>query len=434
MQKIISALSTVKKPLFFNYSVGYVGIGLVTNVVVTWAMYFYSPPSSSGRPIYLSAAAFGLVIALGRIIDAFTDPLISVWSDNFHSPYGRRIPFMAVGALPTVLAFVFLWYPPVAIPGLINFIYVTIMLGVMFLGLTVVTCPFLALMPEIARTPAQRMRASEGIALAHIAALATAMLGAAFFIEKFGFHTMAIFAGVVALASFSVPILTIKEKPREKLAAPFSFWDSIRLTLKNRVFLPYILSLPFFWFGFNFVLMGTPYIITVQVGLSESRVGASLILALVVALVSFPIVRRLSLQKGKKYTFSATMLCSSLLLLGLASVGYWPGNIPVSYQGMVFIALAGIPLAGLFILPNALLADITDEDEKNTGQRREAIYYGMQGLVMKGTIGFSAFFLGLLLETFGYAEGHSLGIILIGPVASLCLLTGFFIFRKYPLR
>lgn len=432
MLKNFAALS-IKLPLYFNYSVGYVGIGLMTNVVVTWAMYFYSPPLSSGRTIYMSAAAFGLIIALGRIVDAFTDPLISVWSDGFRSPYGRRIPFIAAGALPTVLAFIFIWYPPVPGPAALNTVYLMAMLGLMFLGLTVITCPFLALMPEIATTPGERMRAAEGIALAHIAAVATAMLGAAFFIEEFGFQAMAIFAGTVALVSFLSPVLTVREAPRDSSREAFSFRESLLLTLKNRVFLPYILSLPFFWFGFNFVLMGIPYITTVQIGLSESMVGIALVLAMLVALASFPLVRRLSLVKGKKYTFSVTMLCSSLLLMGMASVGSWPGFIPVAVQGMAFIAAAGIPLAGLFILPNALLADITDEDERNTGQRREAVYYGMQGLVMKGTIGLSALVLGLQLEAFGYSADSYLGILLIGPVAGLCLLAGLAIFRRYPL-
>jgi len=283
MLKNFAALS-IKMPLYFNYSVGYVGIGLMTNVVVTWAMYFYSPPLSSGRTIYMSAAAFGLIIALGRIVDAFTDPLISVWSDGFRSPYGRRIPFIAAGALPTVLAFIFIWYPPVPGPAALNTVYLMAMLGLMFLGLTVITCPFLALMPEIATTPGERMRAAEGIALAHIAAVATAMLGAAFFIEEFGFQAMAIFAGTVALVSFLSPVLTVREAPRDSSREPFSFRESLLLTLKNRVFLPYILSLPFFWFGFNFVLMGIPYITTVQIGLSESMVGIALVLALLVAL------------------------------------------------------------------------------------------------------------------------------------------------------
>lgn len=423
----------IRLPLFLHYTIGYVGIGLMTNVVVTWAMYFYSPPGSSGRTVYMSAAAFGLIIALGRILDAFTDPLISVWSDNFSSPYGRRLPFIAAGSLPTVLAFVLIWYPPVPGPSPLNVYYLLVMLGLMFLGLTVITCPFLALLPEIAPSPRDRMGAAEGIALAHIAALATAMLGAAFFIEEFGFQAMALFAGAVALVSFVPPLLTVREGPRVGRET-FPLKEALVLTLKNRVFLPYILSLPFFWFGFNFVLMGIPYITTVQIGLSEAGVGTALMLALLVALLSFPLVRRLALLRGKKYTFSATMLLSSILLMGMASVGSWPGAIPVAYQGMTFIAAAGIPLAGLFILPNALLADITDEDERITGQRREAVYYGMQGLVMKGTIGLSALFLGLQLEAFGYSAEGFLGILLIGPVAALCLLAGLVIFRRYPLK
>ncbi len=429
-----TSLAPGKKLMFFNYTVGYMGIALITNVVVTWAMYFYSPPLESGRITYMPAALFGLVMALGRIVDAITDPLVSVWSDNLNTPYGRRIPFIAAGAVPTVLAFIFLWYPPVEGSTVLNVIYLTLVLGMLFFGLTVITCPFLALMPEIAPTSRERMWAAEGIALAHIAGLGIAMLVSTLLIEEYGFKLMAIILGVVALGSFAIPVLTVKEKYQATAGDPYNFRQSIAFTFKNKVFLPYIGSLPFFWFGFNIVLMGIPYIITVQVGLSESRAGVALGAALVVALISFPLVGKISNLKGKKFTFCATMIFSSILLISMVSIGHWPLPISATYQAIIIIALAGIPLAGLFILPNALLADITDADYQVTGKRREGIYYGMQGLVMKSTIGLSAFFLGILLETFGYTSSNPLGVILIGPVAGICILIGVSIFRYYPLK
>ncbi len=432
--KMFFKIHPVKKALFLNYTIGYMGIAIITNTLVTWAMYFYSPPLSSGRVVYMPASLFGLVLALGRIFDAITDPLISIWSDNTRTPFGRRLPFIIAGSLPTVAAFILLWNPPVEEQAAANLVYLIIVLGVLFLGLTAVTCPFMALMPEIAESPSERMGAAEGLALAHIAGLAAAMLAAAFLIEKYGFQIMAIVLSLVILGSFAVPIFSVKEKRRNLAPPAYNFRQSIALTFQNKVFLPYIASLPFFWFGFNIVLTGIPYIITILVGLDESSTGASLVLALAVSLISFPFVGRLSHTRGKKFTFSATMILSSLLLLTIAGIGRWPLPLPTVWQGMIIIALAGIPLAGLFILPNALLADIVDDDARRTGERREAVYYGMQGLVMKSTIGLSAFFLGILLDYFGSSAEHPLGVVLIGPSAALCLLLGVLIFRKYPLR
>ena len=38
-------------------------------------------------------------LAVFRLIDAFTDPLVGWWSDRFRSRFGRRRPFMFVGLL-----------------------------------------------------------------------------------------------------------------------------------------------------------------------------------------------------------------------------------------------------------------------------------------------------------------------------------------------
>ena len=51
----------------------------------------------------------GLVTALGRIFDAFTDPFLASLSDRCKHKLGRRIPFMRYAAIPfgvvTVLVF-----------------------------------------------------------------------------------------------------------------------------------------------------------------------------------------------------------------------------------------------------------------------------------------------------------------------------------------
>ena len=44
---------------------------------------------------------FGLVLAVGRIFDAVTDPLIASWSDRSNYKGGRRIPFMKARPSPS---------------------------------------------------------------------------------------------------------------------------------------------------------------------------------------------------------------------------------------------------------------------------------------------------------------------------------------------
>ncbi len=70
---------------------------------------------------------------------------------------------------------------------------------------------------------------------------------------------------------------------------------------------------------------------------------------------------------------SAGVTMSSLFLVGLIPSG------GLMLQSQICMALIGIPVAGIMILPPAILSDVIDYDEQLTGQRREGIYVGVSG-------------------------------------------------------
>ena len=54
----------------------------------------------------------GLIGSIPRIFDAISDPLVGFWSDNTRSRWGRRRPFIFVGALLAGLIFAVMWQVP----------------------------------------------------------------------------------------------------------------------------------------------------------------------------------------------------------------------------------------------------------------------------------------------------------------------------------
>jgi GPH family glycoside/pentoside/hexuronide:cation symporter len=60
----------------------------------------------------VNVAVLGGVLVLLRLVDAVTDPLIGLASDRTRSRFGRRRPYIALGALPTALAVYLLFTPP----------------------------------------------------------------------------------------------------------------------------------------------------------------------------------------------------------------------------------------------------------------------------------------------------------------------------------
>lgn len=57
----------------------------------------------------------GLALAIAVVVDALSDVVIGIWSDQTRSAFGRRHPFMYAAALPVAISFYFLWNPPLVV-------------------------------------------------------------------------------------------------------------------------------------------------------------------------------------------------------------------------------------------------------------------------------------------------------------------------------
>ena len=56
----------------------------------------------------------------------------------------------------------------------------------------------------------------------------------------------------------------------------------------------------------------------------------------------------------------------------------------------MIMGLMGLAQVGVMVVPDAIVASIADLEEKRSGQRREAMYFGTQGLLVKMAMGGSA--------------------------------------------
>jgi GPH family glycoside/pentoside/hexuronide:cation symporter len=136
-------------------------------------------------------------------------------------------------------------------------------------------------------------------------------------------------------------------------------------------------------------------------------------------------------RTSKRHAYRVALTAAVVLFPLLALAGFLPG-IPVEAQHVVAMVLAGLPIAGNYLFPAPLTADIIDYDYLRTGFRREATYYGAQNFVEKTTSALAPLILGLLL-TLGRTTDDSLGIQLVGPVAGVLVLAGLLAFRGYDL-
>ena len=136
----------ITNKLLWIFAIGQFGWSLLSGVVANWMVYYYTgtPDAqnpntgifASGitqNPILFKLTLFGLVLAVGRIFDAITDPLIAGWSDRSKYKGGRRIPFMRAIAIPFALVTIALFVVPQTGNIAVNDVLLFTLLMVVFL-------------------------------------------------------------------------------------------------------------------------------------------------------------------------------------------------------------------------------------------------------------------------------------------------------------
>jgi len=106
----------------------------------------------------MNPALVGLLGALPRITDAITDPLMGYISDNTNTKYGRRRPFIFVGAILAGIIFAILWQLPTGKSETYYFVYFLIGSIGFYLAYTVFATPWVALGYELTPDYHERTR------------------------------------------------------------------------------------------------------------------------------------------------------------------------------------------------------------------------------------------------------------------------------------
>jgi Na+/melibiose symporter-like transporter len=170
--------------------------------------------------------------------------------------------------------------------------------------------------------------------------------------------------------------------------------------------------------------------------LERGEVWVSIVMGTFVgtAVLALPLVVFMASRLGKNAVYRRGLLMSGLLMPLLFFAGFVPGISP-TLQVLVAVGILGMVSGALFALPVAIMADVIDHDETLTTYRREGIYYGVEQGTQKVGIALGTLLFGGVLEMFGSTTEDLLGLRLIGPLAGLLILVGWFIFsRDYSLE
>ncbi len=383
------------------YGIGYLSVALTADMTLTWILKRYRPdPADQRWEVLVTAGAFALAMMLGRLVDAVADPLVGFWSDRIRTPWGRRKPFILVGGPILALVFVLIWIPPTPEASLANGIHLGVVAGLFFVSFTIVVCPYLSMLPEMTTNPSERVKLTAWQGVFNIIGVLGGTVLAGYLIEHHGYLRMGLFfAPIVWLCSWApllVPTPAAGEKP-----SGFRLTEAVLTTLRNPLFPPYVIAQLLFWIALRIVLGAVSKLVEIRAGVGESMQGMVLAAGMIVAALVFPFTPALVRRFGKKRLLRAAMVVFGVMMIPLNWLGYLPLPLSPLWQAVLIMALVGPAISALFTLPNAIVADIVDHDARQTGERREAIYYGVQGLIVKSGLGFGVGLAALLLDRFG---------------------------------
>lgn len=429
------------------YCGGSAGFSTLDNIFGAWLIYFLLPPAESGLPqlvsnevLFLGMTVTGLIVLFGRAVDAVADPLVAHWSDNSTSRWGRRRFFILTGALPFALVTALLFVPPHGDRiSSANGWYIAVMLGLYFFFYTYFYTPYLALIPDLTRGHADRLRMTAlqaffliiGAVLTLILLPALRIPLAAAYGEGWGFR-LAVFS--VAAIAFLLMIAVVPAVDERRFArsepAQVDLWSSMRSTIADRTFVIYVVALILYWFCFMMFRPVIPYLPEVLLG---KEPGYQMILMAVLfggAAIFFAVLGALA----KRLSNKGLMLTGLLSFALLSGLSYFLGGMGEQRATLAlgYMFLLGYPVAVLLVVPNAIVSDISELSAHRSGQKREAMYFGAQGFLQKLNYGISVVVLAYLFATYGKDVANPLGVQLAGPVGAVFALAGFLVFLKFP--
>jgi glycoside/pentoside/hexuronide:cation symporter, GPH family len=417
-------MTRMSRAQLITYSAGGLAMNLTNLVVSQW---LYERYVAGG---VLSAAAFSVILLAGRLTDGFSDPLMAFWTDNTRSRWGRRIPFLVMATLPFALVCYLLWTPPTGAPEWVRVTYAVIVSQLYFLLYTVVVTPYLSLLPEIARSNVERLNLTTGQAIAAlIGTLLFALCGA--IVATLGYNGIGILLAIAALLSFYPLTWFIRENAQLPANRDASLRELFRWVVQiacDRNFLPLLVATSFYWFGLNLLLMLVPRWVEEVLHQGSGTVTWLMLPFIAVNLVGFFLFNFVARRIGKYRAFLLSLGLSALVFPGIGFAELLPFGSPL-FNAQVIVALAGLPVAGFAVLPFALLADVADADALKRGNRREAIFFGVQAIFQKSMIGVSIVTFAWVHQAF---EEWSLRWIAL--LAGLGCLIGLAGFLPYPLR
>ena len=404
----------------------------------------------------LSPWLSGLALSVGRVFDAFSDPIIGSLSDRTSTRFGRRRPYMFVGAILLFATMAFFFRNPRLESQAALFAWAAISYTLLAaVAYTLVNIPYSSLTPELTqdyneRTSLNAYRfafAIVGTLLGAGAALPliSAVSGAAIVDNKWvgdpsaGYQVLGVAFGAAMAITALITVFSVRETASHIARPKAGFMNIVKdylSTFANKPFLLILLPWTLNITGVTVLSTMLQYYFT-NVLNQPGKVTMAMLLLLVVAIAFIPIWTAISKRIGKKWSYIIGMLGVAAGVLLIFLVG------PSASIGTLYalVAFCGVGFSTGYALPWSIIPDAIDYDFLKTGENREGLYYGIWTFSSKLGQAISALIIGALLSLTRYdgtialqnPDAQLVIRLLFGPIAAVFYVASAIVLAFYPI-
>jgi len=413
------------------YAFGSIGDTGFYQIIMMWLLPFLIGKELLHLDYWLACIAIGLTFG---VWNAINDPIVGALSDRTRTRFGRRKPFIAIGAPLAILFLVLLFMPPSGGKPLVEpfdlwiFLYILIILSFWAWTYTMAAVTWFALYPEIWESVKDR---SEVVMYRQIFAIIGGALAVAAFpilvgnLSKTegdftGWVLAAAILGTIFAGAYLFSLIGVKERKEFVVDKSPPMAKSIIMTFKNKTLRTYVIIDLMTWCMTGWLSTTMPFFAENCLRLNATDAFMLMAPSMLGILTFFIVWRKIYMIYGPKIT------------LGAATIGFALAFLPCLFvqnviQGAIWAFSVGATMAGIVLAREVMMGDVIDEDEIKTGLRREGSYFGAFGAIEKISFLIVPLSCAVVFQFIGYGLPNSdSGVIDIGFRSGLVVFTAIF--------
>lgn len=390
-------------------------------------------PGSLGVFAFFLLTAFGmdpflagLLGGLPRFFDAITDPIMGYITDNTKSRFGRRKPYIFIGAILSGVLFAVLWQLNPENSQMFNFWYFLIFSMIYLIGNTMFSTPLIGLGYEMTSDYNERTRLMGfSQTIGQIAWMIVPWFWVLianpnlFDTQAIGVRRLSIIVGGICMILGIMPALFCKEIDqthlsnrdelsfRSLLKSLKSLLHNMVLIFQNKPFVKLCMATFLVFNGFQMVASFSYFIIVFYLFKGDYGLAGtwpawfSTVSALATAFLIIPVITWMSNNIGKRNAF---LVSTALSIIGYA-LKWWGFNPDIPWLMFMPLPLMVFGIGGLFTLMMSMTADVCDLDELYNGMpRKEGTFGAIYWWMVKLGQGLALVLGGLVLKLVGFDQ------------------------------